>query len=331
MPEVEEGVQEEGKPEAEKPAEEPASKPTEQAEDDVVMVDASKKYASRRNPKGVSGADLWAGYGRGLRYDKAQSDNQKLQADNADKDKRIAELQTQVTATDTRLQVDQRFEELNKAMGQKPVADDDAWFDTEEPQPTGSPLTASQIQETVKQTAKDFLTELVPQLKETALGVGQQQREEQQAQAQRQQTVNTLRANELAGLQMEFPDAAESDLRELADLSIQYTGHLASSVDNHNAGDAAAGNEALFDGQDVMKTMVKKRGELTVKQAATTAQKEKDAELEGLGAGILSGEEPEEERKSSYKKRDVEANREKGLSRAHEILERTGLLKNSGV
>lgn len=330
--EQEVGVQEEGKPAAEKPAEEPASKPTEQADDGVVMVDVTKKYASRRNPEGVPGDELWAGYGRGQLYDKAQSENQKLQADNATKDDEIATLRAQVTASATKLQVDQRVEELNMALGQKPVASDDNFFESGEPSPTVAPrITASQIQEKVEQTAKDFLADLVPGIKEAVIGAGQQQREEEAAQVQRQQTVNILRANELANLQVEFPDANESELNELANLSIQQVGHLSSAVDKHNAGDATGGNDALFDGQDVMKAMVKKRGELAAKQTAITTQREKDAELEGINAGILPGEEPEEEQKKTYDWHEGDKKRLSRLEKAKKFMTRQETLKNSGM
>jgi len=334
-PEItEEGVQEEGKP-----TEKPASKPTEQAEPDgVVELDVTKKYHSKRNPgKQVSGDDLWAGFSRGERFDALQSEHQKLQSTSADKDQRIAALEAQVTASATKEVVAQNLQDLGILGGQKPTVEpDDNWLGTEQPpEPTvlDPRLTASRIEETVKKTTEDFLNNRMPEIKETVLAVGQKQREEQAAVAQQQQTVAHLKANELANLRVEFPDASDADLDDVASRTVQYTGHLASAVDNYQAGNAADGNEALFTSQDVMKDLVKRRGELAQKQATVTAERKRDAEVEGLNAGTLPGEKPEEqgERKSSYKKSDVEKNHEAGLSRAHKFVDAVLLRKNSGV
>ncbi len=336
MPEEEEkeiDVQDEDKP-AEKPASE--TEQVEEEDDGVVVLDVTKKYRSKRNPEQkISGDELWAGYGRGKRFDGLQSEHQKLQTETADKDTRIAALEAQVQSSVVKEQAAQAIQELGLPTGQKPVADpDDAWLNTDPPPPATNldpRATASQIEETVKKTTADFLANLLPELKEAVIGVGKQEREEQELQAQRKQTANQVKANEIAGLRVEYPDASEPEIEDLANHAIQYTGHLASAVDNYNAQNVLEGNSALFDGQDVMKAMVQKRTELSLKQTEITAQRERDAELEGLNTGTLPGEEPEEERKPAYKKGDVEKNRESGLARAKKFISRTAALKNSGM
>ena len=338
MAEVEEEkevvVQEEGKPVAEKPIEEPASKPTEQDDNGVVTLDVTKKYRSKRNPeREISGDELWAGFGRGERFNALQSDHQKLQTQDAEKDKEIANLRAQVTASTVKEQAAQAIQELGLG-GQKPVAEVADEWESEEQVAVGPKITASHIEETVKKTATDFLATLVPEIKEAVLGVGIQQREEQEAQVQRQQTANALRANKVATLKVRYPDADDGDISKLADRIVEYSGHIIQAVDLYGAKNVVDGNNALFDGDEKLMALIKEEGELAAKQTAITTQRERDAELEGLGAGVLPGDSPdenEEERKPSFKKTDVEANREKRLSRAHKMLDRIGLLKNSGM
>ena len=112
---------------------------------------------------------------------------------------------------------------------------------------------------------------------------------------------------------------------------LQHVGHTAAAVDNFNAKKVPEGNEALFDSQDVMTAYTKKQLELERNQVKITAQRERDAELEGLNSGTLPGEEPEEERKTAYKKVDAEKNRVSGLARAKAFMTRTAALKNSGM
>ena len=330
--EKEVGVQEKGKP-----VEEPASKETEPAEKEVgaEMLDVAKTYRSRRNPEGVSGAELWSGYGRGKLYDGLQSEHQKLQTETTDKDTRIAALEAQVQSSVVKEQAAQAIQELGLPTGQKPVADqDDAWLNTDQPAPATNldpRATASRLEEVAKKTTEDFLVNLLPELKEAVIGVGKQEQQEQELQAQQRQTTSQLKANEIAGLKVEFPDANDADIEDLASRTLQYTGHLVSAVDNYNARNVADGNEALFDGQDVMKALVQKRTELALKQTEITAQRERDAELEGLNSGTLPGEEPEEERKMAFKKGDVEKNRESGLAKAKAYITRRAALKNSGM
>ena len=339
MPEVEEGKEEVGVQEDGKPAEEPASKPTEQAEPDdgVVVLDVTKKYRSKRNPaQEVPGDEIWAGYGRGLQYDKLQSEHQKLQTASSEKDTRIAALEAQVASSEAKEQVAQAIQDAGLTGGQKPVAEaGDEWLDTEQPPaPTvlDAKATASRIDLVTKQTVENYLANLAPELKEAAMGVGLQQQEERELQAQRKETVDQLKAVKIATLKVEYPDAIDGDIEDLATRMVEYAGHIYKAVDLYATKNVAEGNESLFDGEEKLQAMFKKQAALGAQQAKINTEREQEAELEGINAGILPGETGEpEERKMAFKRSDVEKNREKGLSKAHKVLDRIGLLKNQGM
>jgi len=329
--EKEVGVQEEGKPVVE-----PASKPTEQATDDgVVILDTTKKYRSKRDPtKNVSGDELWAGFGRGERFNKLQSEYQKLESDAATKDQRIAALESQVTASATKEQIAQSIQDLGLAGGQKPVADpDDDWLDTEKPvQPLNPRITANRIEETVKKTTEDFLANLVPEIKETVIGESKQEREEQELQTQRKQIADQLKAAKIAALKVEYPDASDADIDDVASRIIEYTGHVYKAADSYGAKNVAEGNEALFDGEEKLIALLKRQAELGQKQIAINATREREAELEGLGSGILPGEEPDEkELEPEFNWHKSEKKRETRLERAKAMMTRRAALKNSGM
>jgi len=318
------GVQEE----EDTPAPEQESEEPGQAGDGVVTLGSATQYSSKRRPDvKVSGADLLSGYQRGLRFDGLQSEHQKLQAETAGKDDQIATLQAQVTASATKEQAAQILQDIRDAGGAKPTED---W--EEPPAATnGVPVSASRIEEIVARTTKGFLDQELPGIKEAAMGVASQQREEEALRAQRQQTADTFKANTIASLRVKYPDVGDAELDEVVRLQTEYTGHLASAVDNYNAGQTDEGATALFDGQEVMSTLAQKQAAIAAQQQKITAQKEADAELEGLGQGTLPGEEPEEDTEPSYKKSDVEAKREGRLAKAKRIMTRQAAIKNSGM
>jgi hypothetical protein len=327
------GVQEpEGKPVAE-----PASKETGQAEKDgVVTLDVTKKYRSRRNPaKEVSGDELWAGFSRGQNFDKLQSEHQKLQADTASKDERIAALEAQVRTSATKEQIAQSLQELGVTGGQKPTAepDDANWLEqpTEEPVQLDPRTTASRMEAIMKKTAKEYMESIRPELSQELTGINQQELEQRQLQEQRQQAADQVRRNKIAALRVNYPDIPEAEINDLANRITEYTGHIYSAVDNYAAKNMEQGNEALFDGEEKLLTLLQKQEELGQKQKAITAENERNAELEGLSTGTLPGEEPEEEQKSEYNWHKSQEKRESRLAKAKRISDRQATLKTSGM
>jgi len=330
---VDAGVQEEGKSE-----EKPASKETEQTADDgVITLDVTKKYASKRNPgEEISGDKLWAGYGRGQQYDALMSTHQKLQTKATATETKLAEAEGKLAEVEAQKRTVQALKAWG-ITGQKPVAESgDDWLDDTQ-KPTAPQVDPAEIakrqseliqSEVDRRLSPEAIEEYVDQRLSTIYDNDKQVRE---AQAARERTAGKIRQAHLAKLQVDNPDADEQELKSIVDAEEDYTAHLVAALELGTQGEERAAIEQLLDGIEIRDVGLGKRLEIMKKQAEVNTLREREAELEGLETGSLPGEEPEEENAPAYKKADTEKKREGRLARAKKLIDRRKTLKNSGA
>jgi hypothetical protein len=328
---TEDGVQnEEGKP-AEEGKE---SKPTGQSEEgNVVDLDVTKRYRSRRNPgKEVSGADLWSGYTRGMQVDKLQSQVHKLLGDDQLKTKEIADLRAERDSLIRKAEFAENIREYDDARGQKGTEfgeDEDSLFG-EPPAPPRrrepQPPTAEENRAYMKQLFQQFAQGL-----EDKAAENEQQQEKERLVRSAQEATDTLRKQRLALAQVRLPDATEAEREDLVNRTGDFVSELLKTAEKYTAGNVQEGNEHLFDGEDVLNAYLDKEVELRMRQAKLDLQREREAELEGISLGRLPGDEEEEENESAYDWHEGEKKRERRLAKAKEMTDKQTLLKRSGA
>lgn len=341
MPEEEtkEGVQtEEGKPEAK----EQASASEEQAEDDgVIALDVTKKYHSKRRPDVlVSGDELMAGYDRGQRFDKVQSELHKLQAQSEADAGKIATQTERIAQFESNDRLAKSLQELGIATtGQKPVAqpqEGEDWLTPgEEPQtpPTVNPkeiasrLDAIQT-ELASRVDPDKIDKMV---KERVAELYSTEQEKRNAQEAANNADATIRSAKLAELKVSMPDISGDAFDDLVDADADYIKHALEGRQLLREGDSEAGIGTIMDGLARARSVKNKELDLMAEQRKITAKRELDAELESFSTGSLPGAEGEKLREPIRNAKEAAKKAEANLAESHKMVDRQKVAKNSAM
>ena len=330
------------------PAEESqASEGTEQAEQDgAILIDVSKKYRSNRRPDvEIPGDKLWEGYGRGLLYDKLQSDHQKLQGQaQADVDK-LSAAQERIAQYEANERMQKAIQEVGiGASAQKPVAQQQAddWLTPEEQlagQPAAVPANANEIANRVDTVVREEMAQRLDgdefdrRVDERVALLYNTDREKRESEVNRTRLATKIRSAKLASLKQSLPDISEDALAGIVGADTEYMAHLLNAADLSSQGpdyDQAA-IQSFMDGEEKQKAGLDKRLSLMQQQAKITAERERQAELEQYSTGSIPSQEGEEENKSEFNWHEGEKKRVSALERAKKGMARLALLKNAGV
>lgn len=342
MPEEEtkDGVQkEEGKP-----TEEKASASKKQADPDgVIQIDVAKMYSSKRRPDvAVPGDELWSNYGRGLRYSEVESENQKLQAQKETDAGTIATQAERIAQFESDQRLAKSLEKLkSEVSGQKTVAGEQEaadWLRADD-QPQGTSRTipnSDQIASRLDEIQTELTSRIDPDkieqtVKELVVGLYSTEQEKQAANESIKRADDTIRGAKLAHLKANMPDISEAALAEIVDVDSQYLRHARDAEQLIQQGDLQAGIETFMDGLDKNVAGQRKQLDLMQQQGKINAQRELEAELESLSGGSLPGEEAGKPREPIRKSKDAEKRREEQLEKAHKLIDRQKLRKNTAM
>jgi len=297
------------------------------------------KLVHPRHPdQEFTGDQAWQLINRGLMYDQAQSERDKLKERNTFLETQLRQLQTDKEARERDESIRRRVQEMlpNQATASKRTSEEDSGLSdylTDSDENTGQPpqldidkllagLSAIQRQEVQKS-----LGEHEASFQQRLEDLFNKRAEQEQLSKRQTAWLEQIKEAKIRGLKMQYPNISDSIIKEAVEFEDAASYDALRGLQLFQEGNEQGAMDIYFDGEEKKQKAIQLRQAMIKRQHEYDVQSRNEAELEGLSRGVLPSDTGEEEpvkynKFNSKESAKVHANR---LKRAKEMVKRIAI------